>query len=273
VERAHRTLHLLAIGVNEYQHISKLKWAVGDGERVATIFTGRAKGLYDEVAVTRVCDDQASRANILNALQDVVEAARMNDLVVLFYSGHGWRTEDDKFYFVCPDADAESIREKGISSDDIKGFCKALGAKSAKALLLIDACHSGAMKLDDLALELGRDEYKVAMMASSRGHQVSWEHEGFGGGAFTQALHLGLFEGQAETVTVKDGIIDTKELGNYVEQAVDANLISTIQAYLRERYPESENPHLYTNGVIQQTPVSNFTSQDRIQLTRVGDGP
>lgn len=273
VEKAKRTLHLLVIGVNDYQNdnVPDLAYAVSDGSRVESIFAAKSKGLYDDVSVTHVRNADACRKQILTAMQDVAEHVQMNDLVVVFYSGHGFRTDDDQFYFVCHDADQASIRDKGLSADDLKGFCKAIGSKSAKMLLLVDACHSGAMKLDNLTRELGRDEYSVAMMASSRGSQVSWEDASFGGGAFTQALYLGLFDGEAETPFAKDGIVDTKELGNFVELAVNIRLLSTIEPSLRKKYPMEKYPQYYTDGSILQTPVSNFTSLERIPLTALGE--
>ncbi|MCA9267678.1 MAG: caspase family protein, partial [Planctomycetales bacterium] len=245
-EKARRTLHLLAIGVNDYKSndISDLQYAVSDTKRVEKIFTSRAKGLYDDVRPRMLHDAAADRAGVLAAMNDVVEDAGMGDLVVLFYSGHGTRQRDargdERYYFVTHDVELNTIAEKGISDIDLKQFCKQVGSKHAQTLLLIDACHSGAMNLDDLTLELQREDYNVAMMASSRGSQVSWEHAKFGGGAFTRALEQAMIDGEAENPMANDGVIDSKNLGDYVEQVIDLKLLPQIN--LESEFPSARFP-------------------------------
>ena len=212
--RAKRTLHLLAIAVNEYADdgVSDLRFCVKDSQRIAEIFQNRGAGLFDDVRITTIYNEQATRKQIEAAFESTAQAAGMNDLVVLFYSGHGHRV-DDRFFMVAHDANLDNLKDRGVPEVAIKQFCQQVAAKGSKMMIMIDACRSGAMRLERLIADLATDDFRVAMMASSKGDEFSYEHNDFGGGAFTQALWLGMHDGEADTPGVPDRRIDNDELG------------------------------------------------------------
>jgi len=260
--KAKRTLHLLTIAVNEYHDdaVPDLKFCVRDARRIAEIFNERGVGLFDNIVVTPVLNERATRKGIESAFHDVAERAGMNDLVGLFYSGHGHRL-DDRFYVVTHDANLENLRQQGVSEESIKGFCRDVAANGSKMMIMIDACRSGAMKLERLTTDLATDDFRVAMMASSKGNELSFEHDRFGGGAFTQALWLGMHEGEADQSMVADQRVDNDELGVYVRRKVQL-LVEKIAPEIKRNYPEQ-----FRDKEVSQTPVNNFQALEPIALT------
>ena len=144
----------------------------------------------------------------------------------------------------------------------MKQFCQQVAAKGSKMVIMIDACRSGAMRLERLIADLATDDFRVAMMASSKGDEFSYEHDDFGGGAFTQALWLGMHDGEADTPMVPDRRIDNDELGPYVRRKVQA-LIGGIADEIK-----SANPEAFAGKEVTQTPVNNFQAfEEPIALT------
>ena len=130
-------------------------------------------------------------------------------------------------------------------------------------MILLDACHSGGINLDRLLFELGTNEFRVAVMASSTADEFSYEDESFGGGAFTQALWLGMHDGEADATmsSVSDRRVDNDELGVYVRRKVPL-LIETIAPRIKR-----DNPTYFARREVTQTPVNNFQALNPNALT------
>src|ERR1700722_8562409 len=74
----------LVIGVDDYQHVRKLKGATADAQDVAS--TLKAMGVDD---VTTLIDDQVDRSSVLREISTLVERTKTNDLIFLSIAGHG----------------------------------------------------------------------------------------------------------------------------------------------------------------------------------------
>ncbi len=75
--------HALVIGNNDYQNLPKLETAVGDAEAVAQVL----KQNYGfEVRLMR----NATRADILRALNKYRADLTDDDNLLVYYAGHGW---------------------------------------------------------------------------------------------------------------------------------------------------------------------------------------
>jgi metacaspase-1 len=110
--------------------------------------------------------------------------------VVLFYAGHGERDADQQFHLVAVDAEPKKLPETAVTGPELKARMAAL--KSRRVLVLLDACHSGAIATDDLARELKRPDCGVAVLCAAEGSEYSLESKEIHHGYFTQALLTGL---------------------------------------------------------------------------------
>ena len=97
-------------------------------------------------------------------------------------------------------------------------------AQHGRVLVLLDACHSGAVTADGPALAANADVLRsliaqgnVTVLTSSTGNQVSREDKTWGHGAFTKVLLDAL--GRAAD-TNHNGVISVTELTDYLARQV-----------------------------------------------------
>jgi uncharacterized caspase-like protein len=130
----------VCIGINRYESHPKLDHAENDAAEMAAIF--REFG-FDEVVL--LTGKEAVRRQILDTLDDVRKTVREDDLVVLYFAGHGVtvrKGETGLMGYLLP-ADCRSGREgeDGLSMTILKEMTDTM--PSRHSLLLVDACYSG----------------------------------------------------------------------------------------------------------------------------------
>lgn len=201
--REKSALNLVAIGVGKYRDPAlDLRFAAKDARDVAAAFKAQEGGLYREVRVTSLVDQQATRSGIEAALEGLRGQAQGSDVTVIFFSGHGLNQPFNNAYaFVPHDA------TPGDPSTLVDGrrIQESLAALPGKVVLLMDTCHagnvmgSGALRgligqqqMARFINELSSAGNGVAVLSSSTGRQTSLESEAWGNGAFTKALLEGL---------------------------------------------------------------------------------
>ena len=172
-------LFVLAIGVSAYDKESLRKdvyYAAADARKFADTVERSSRSLYREVRVVRLIDKDATRRNILRILTQISKQATQHDAVMIFFAGHGTRDAQTNFYFLPVEADLEDLASTGLSEGDFKAQVKGL---PGRVILLLDACHSGALienrgrggdgPTDGLYRDLTSNEYGLVMMCSSKG--------------------------------------------------------------------------------------------------------
>jgi len=157
--------------------------------------------------------DQPTRENILNELESIAKAAEPQDIVVVFFAGHGTtlranrtgRDNADTYLFLTPGAgtwtneDLKSIdgERVTVSGTDIEQILRR--SKAVKQLLILDTCGSGGAVADlgaarnvpsEQIKELDRTASRsgVWLLAGSATNAVSYEASQFGQGVLTYAL-------------------------------------------------------------------------------------
>jgi hypothetical protein len=130
--------YALIIGINQYSgDWPPLQNGVNDAKSVAEILSGKYSFQY----LKTLLDKEATRDNILSEFEWLMQNAKENDNVFIYYSGHGEYLENmDKGFWVPIDATSKAI-SKYISNEDIRSFLS--GIHSKHTLLVTDACFSG----------------------------------------------------------------------------------------------------------------------------------
>ena len=130
--------YALIIGIDRYTgEWQPLQNAVNDAKEIERIL----KEKYFITHFRTLFDEQASRENILQGLEWIMQNSKEEDNVFIYYSGHGEYNKDMQRGFWVPfDATSKSFT-KYISNEDIKSFLS--GIKSKHTLLVADACFSG----------------------------------------------------------------------------------------------------------------------------------
>jgi uncharacterized caspase-like protein len=143
------TRRALLIGINDYAlpQIPKLRGAVSDVQMIGRILETRLG--FERRNIVMLTDAQATRAGILNALDDLIDKTNAGDTVYFHYSGHGSQVQD-------PDAGpdggldetivAQDSRMPGVPDiveDELASRFRRF--KSRNVLLVFDSCHSGSI--------------------------------------------------------------------------------------------------------------------------------
>lgn len=218
-------LLVLAIGVSQYQDetIQDLQLAAKDARDFAELVATQEGGIYTDAEVRALVDSEATRGNILDALEWLEDSVKGEDTAMIFLAGHGM-SEDKQFYFVPHDADDEKIRRSCVGFDDVQTTATGLPSRT---IVFLDACHSGgiggggAVSTEISAILAGWQKADspngAVIYASSTGDQLSQENIEWMNGAFTKALLEGL-KGHAHPA--KAGPISVSLLENYVSRRV-----------------------------------------------------
>lgn len=233
-------LYLLTVGINEYKNAgSNLAMAATDADDFESALKNGGASLFANIHATRLRNAEATRDNIRAALENIRASAGINDMVIVYFSGHGAATPAGWFFMPheITQWDNKYIADNAFSDLELRAFLENL--KSRKVILVLDSCQSGEMvfnmrSVDQKALvELGRS-MGVYIFAASTDAQYAFEDKGLGHGVFTYALLQGLNGAADGAGGEKSGSIEAEELKNFIRGQVP-ELMKKL--YGVEQYP------------------------------------
>jgi WD40 repeat protein len=276
-------VYVLAVGVNEYSNVQyNLKYAVADAKAFGAEFEAQQKRLsrFERIEVAYLTDRDATRINILQQLETLAKKVQPEDVVMIYFAGHG-TAQQNRFFLIPHDlgyagprdqldgAGLQTILTHSISDEDIERAVE--GIDAAQIVLLIDACNSGqaleseekrrgpmnSRGLAQLAYEKG-----MYILTAAQSYQSAIETQERGHGYLTYALvEEGLKTGSAD-VHPRDGEVSLREWLDYatlrVPELQRADTKSGVDAL---RQLEREKP-----PVPSTTPAK---SEDSLQQPRV----
>jgi WD40 repeat protein len=141
-------LYVLSVGINDYAEASfNLDYAAPDAHAFAQLFADRAPHSYggqEHVHIREVVNDQATRQGILQAMKEIAEQAKTQDVFVMLLAGHG-EMVGQRYYFLPHDFRrgdniSDSIRATGVPQDALND---AIAKMPLKRVVIYDTCKSG----------------------------------------------------------------------------------------------------------------------------------
>jgi WD40 repeat protein len=197
------TLYVLAIGISRYRHGEtnkdlNLHYADKDAEDFVTALKRQEKGLYEKIVAHLLQNQAATRSGILEELEWIRRQVTSSDVAMIFISGHGIKTPDQRYRLLPHDYDPDHIQATTLKDADLQEYLIAIGGKT---LFFFDTCYSAGVlgkatgfhpDVDKFANELRASENGVVVFASSTGNQLSREDDVAKNGAFTKALVEGI---------------------------------------------------------------------------------
>lgn len=149
-----KNLYALLVGINDYlsPDIPNLSGTHKDLEDVHQHFLQAYKGWNKQVKILK--DEQATRANIVQAFEQHLGQAQEGDIVLFYYSGHGsWGKTNAAFFKFDPDEREEGLvcydsRVNGqfdLVDKEMAVLLNYVARNGAEVVLLIDSCHSGSL--------------------------------------------------------------------------------------------------------------------------------
>lgn len=245
-------LYLLTIGVSDYQDNSlDLNYAAKDATDLAKLFENEAK-LFDKVNVISILDTNATKEAIFET-RKILEKTDINDMVIVFFAGHGLISMDWEYFFATTDVDSYEPEKRGFSYDDLDRLIDSIPAR--QKLIMVDACHSGEIDVEEYfnkreevnenvfvrGVESSQSAYQrvglnnsfslmkelfsdlrrgtgAIIISSAGGAEYAYESGKYKNGIFTHVLKNALETMEADTN--EDGKISVNELKEYVPEEV-----------------------------------------------------
>lgn len=212
-------LNIISVGVSKYGNlppVDQLKVAASDAMAVSATVGTQAKPVFRTINNVQLTDGQATRANIIKALQGL-KSSKPEDAVLLFFSGHGFGNETD-WYFIPTDGTLDDPKT-WVKASEIRAALEAAGAQ--RVFVVVDACYSGGTvdKFNAVTsfmtrfLENGLRSAGVQVLTATRRDQLAPESAALGYGFLTYVLLQGL-KGDADRYP-KDGVVTSQELARY----------------------------------------------------------
>jgi hypothetical protein len=217
----------ILVGINDYIEptIADLTKARDDAKGMSELL--HKKGEFDYIfTMTDDLDYRdplfPTKTNIEAKVKTVIDEAQENDLVLIFFSGHGTNDTSGNGYLLPIDT---RIKEPNASAVQVEAIVEKLTKKNIKkSLLILDACRDVINKEEKSLGESGLKEKKFeqaeisATFYSTKAGYVSYEEKEFANGVYTNFLLAGL-KGEADSN--KDGIVTMSELDVYVQESVN----------------------------------------------------
>ena len=220
----------VVIGVGEYdsEDIPDLEFAPADARAMRDFLESDAAGPFDEVLFLE--NERATAAAIRDALFVFLQQADWDDLVVIYFAGHGAPDpgRPDNLYLLPSDADVNSLAATGFPMWDLKTTLRRQ-IVAERVLVIADACHSagaadgdavGGGETNAIAGGFGQlfTPSRRLMITAADTNEFAQEDERWGGnGVFTHFLLEGL-HGAADLDG--DGIVYFTELFDHVSNNV-----------------------------------------------------
>lgn len=131
----------LGVGINHYLDFSPLNNAVKDVKDLLILLQDQYG--FDPQQVITLFDQEASRENIIDQLDTLVEKVGSDDKLLIYFSGHGHLNSKTGLAYWIPQ-DARKDRTYGyISNSTVRDYIKAIPA--LHTLLISDSCFSGTL--------------------------------------------------------------------------------------------------------------------------------
>lgn len=133
--------YLLIIGIDAYRQWQPLSNAVKDAQDFADVLTRQYQ--FEKENIFTLFNDQATEANIYQALRDMKRRLEPLDNLIVYYSGHGYYDDEfDEGYWIPVNAKPDD-ESNFISNANIVKRINALDTQHT--LLIVDSCFSGSL--------------------------------------------------------------------------------------------------------------------------------
>lgn len=239
----------VSIGINDYsanrkalggaRKLGDLSFANKDANGIADAFRKYEGGCFKEARIDLRLEAGAKRSLLIAALEKAAAQAKPDDLMVIFFAGHGDLLGGDakaggggdrargvvtgagRFMLCGPDYASTAAEKTALSAEELFA---ALAKVNCRQMVLLDACHSGEAAAANLVRRCVPDGHGPFVVCSCDQGQLSYEHPQVGGGVFTRAIIDALGPGYGRADADTDGALGGDELVEFVSGRLPALL-------------------------------------------------
>ena len=211
------------IGIDHYhESLGSLKYAGADCRALRDTLVSAPLGFPEDQVLllddTQDAEHRPTFANIHSFLGSWLAAPKEDDLVFVYFAGHG-RLVDGKTYLVPGDATLASIHTLGIPLRQVQDVMERCKAK--RKVLVLDACHSGSGRDVAVMAEAMQDAIAqgtgIYTISSCGAKELSHEWDEKGHGVFSHFLAAAL---RGDCAPSADGRLTVDRLYEWVHDRV-----------------------------------------------------
>ncbi|NEO93257.1 MAG: CHAT domain-containing protein [Moorea sp. SIO3G5] len=242
----------LLIGVSKYgKGLEPLPGATKDLKEIKRILRSPQLGNFVDVKAL----SNPNRQEMAEAIEELFASSTKDDLVLLFFSGHGVKDSSNQLYLANritrKNSQGELVRTTAVSAKAIHDIMN--GSRSKRQVVILDCCFSAAFRKGllvkddgsvDLQNQLGGEGR--AILASSTEYSFSQLDKQLS--IYTQYLVEGIETGDADLNG--DRVISLDELHEYIENKIKKTL-------------PVMTPKIYTDQEGSKIKIANAPSDDR----------
>jgi hypothetical protein len=240
-------LYLVVIASEKFKNSNyDLSYAVKDASDVAATMANSKS--FKSIHIKKMINQNFSSDSV-KALKDYFGKAGINDLVMIFYAGHGYLDTDFSYYFPTYYTDFSDPKINSVAYKSFEGLFGDM--KPSRKLMFIDACFSGEVDVEDIksdkkkkskrdstragssvlfsqstALEMSKAIFSdlrhnsgATVISSAGGTEAAYEDEKWNNGLFTYCMLDGLKNLKADLD--HDKKVTLNELQKYVSEEVN----------------------------------------------------
>lgn len=236
---------LIGNGSFDDPKLESLRGPANDLTALERALTDAESGLFAPGTVNVLRD--RSRGEVALEIERFFCSAGREDLLLLYYSGHGKVTPQGGFYFCVRDTISQFLEATAVSRQNLLGAIQR--CRSDRIVLVLDCCHAGALKGAE-QMPFSVDDRGNYFMYATGAKAVALDADL---SPFTEVFVEALTRSESDH---KDGYV-----------SVDA-IYSYVNAELRARYAQS--PQKAVRGQIAELPLarSKREAPARIGLSR-----
>jgi WD40 repeat protein len=232
----------LAVGINDYSANRRAAGGARGFDDLASA-TKDAQGLTEKLLTYRgagrffpagdirlLLNREAAREKLLASLKGLEGEANPDDILVVFFAGHGdlpeaperpaasrgargIETATGPFVFCLPEYNRKALAKTALSAEEL---FDALARINCRKVVLLDACHSGQAVEANVLRRFVPNGHGPFVIAASDASEPSFEDPKLGHGLFTYALLDALGDDFRKADENSDGALSAEELFRYV---------------------------------------------------------
>jgi len=280
--------YAVIIGINDYKYsprIRDLKYAARDARELHSFLTSPAGGGFPRGNVKPLIDRDATIKNVRSALYDFLSAPVEQDIVVIYFTGHG--APDPKnpnnLYLLCHDTEPDRFGGTALAMREIDTALK-WNIKSQRVVVLTDACHSAgigetvtkamsqeaAERWNEYWRKLAGSRTGITKITASESDQLSQEGVQWGGGHGVFTYHLlEALKGNADgwSDRQKDGFVTIAEAYEYLRDRVRRET-RNAQCPWASPYKDHSIPFGIVDPAVQQSVAARQRAEERESITQ-----
>ena len=249
----------LLIGVSEYSEgenpLSALPAALNDVRALSAVLEDPNIGEFDSVLSL----ENPSHGEMRSAIANLFADRSADDLVLLYFSGHGITDQQGNFFFSTPETYKKGnllFKPSAIPARDI--YDDMNDCASDRMVVILDCCHSGAFG-DLISRDAGEIKFEPQLggrgrvvLTASAAIDYSYERSGEELAVYTRYLIEGIKTGAADRDD--DGYVSADELHDYVVE----KLAKAAPGMSPQRYVKQDGEKIKLTKAIVADPTRRY---------------